>query len=188
MGRRCTICTHPERTAIERALLARLPNRRIAAQRGVSEASLRRHFGKHLPEHMARAWKAEQNASAADLLADLRELDAQTREILEEARQNGHLRVALLAVAQRRMNLALHAKLRGAFDRAVQDEMERLQENRVHVYIPDNGRDDLYRSLTVPRVVVDDSKDGAEYKPQAPLPPPYRREPPPSASGGGRVS
>jgi hypothetical protein len=126
--------------AIERALLTRIPNRRIATQQGVSETSLRRHFQKHLPEHMARAWEFEQKASAAHLVADLRELDTQAWEILEEARRSGHLRVALLALAQRRANLELLAKLQGAFDQAVRDDRAHHGAPRVQIYLPENNR------------------------------------------------
>lgn len=49
MPRPCTVCTHDEREAIDRALAAGEPFRRIAAQHsGTSEASLRRHKAQHL--------------------------------------------------------------------------------------------------------------------------------------------
>ena len=84
-------------------------------------------------------------------MADLRDLDAQTQEILDGAREEGLFRVALMALAQRRANLELLAKTRGAFDRAIPLKMHKggtgiLADTDslgdcVHVYIPDNGRD-----------------------------------------------
>lgn len=43
MARTCTICAHPDREAIDKALLeGKLSNRRIAAQCAVTENALRR--------------------------------------------------------------------------------------------------------------------------------------------------
>jgi hypothetical protein len=154
-------------------MLARRPYRRIATENAVSEAALRRHFDKHLPEHLAKAWQAERIASASDLLAELRELDARTAELLDQAQQQGHIRAALQAVAARRANIELLAKLRGALDRKAQTERD--YSGAVAIYIPDNGRDDrAHRTQVIRRVIEDDESDEAS---RPPLPPPYRRQP-----------
>ncbi len=43
MAQTCTICSHAHRTEIEAALVVRVPTRRIAAQYGASDTSIRRH-------------------------------------------------------------------------------------------------------------------------------------------------
>lgn len=54
MSRVCSICVHSERDAIDRDLLAGVPNRRIAAQRAVSEQAIRRHRkAHHLPARVS---------------------------------------------------------------------------------------------------------------------------------------
>lgn len=55
MARSCTVCSHHQREAIESALVAKTPNRRIAAQFAVPETSLRRHAREHLPQVLAHA-------------------------------------------------------------------------------------------------------------------------------------
>ncbi len=43
MGKPCTVCAHPDRSAIDAALEAGHPLRRIAAAHGVSKTALHRH-------------------------------------------------------------------------------------------------------------------------------------------------
>jgi hypothetical protein len=50
MGRQCTVCEHPQRKAIEKLLVdPSSSNRRVAAQHGLAEASVRRHKSDHMP-------------------------------------------------------------------------------------------------------------------------------------------
>ena len=74
MGQRCSICRHPHREEIDRALIAGEPRRRIAARYAVSETSLRRHAKNHLPEKLARAQEVQDVVSADKLLASLQEI------------------------------------------------------------------------------------------------------------------
>ena len=55
MPRECTVCAHPERAAIDRALVAGEPAPRIAALRRVSADALLRHRANHLPKLLAQA-------------------------------------------------------------------------------------------------------------------------------------
>ena len=49
MARKCRICTHPQRSEIEAALLQNgASNRRISAQYGMGETSVRRHRAAHM--------------------------------------------------------------------------------------------------------------------------------------------
>ncbi len=48
MGRLCTICAHPERLAIDKALEPGRAFRDIAARFGVSKAALHRHWRAHV--------------------------------------------------------------------------------------------------------------------------------------------
>jgi hypothetical protein len=50
MPRLCTICTHPQRTVMERALSDGIPLRTIADHWSVSKTALIRHKADHLPE------------------------------------------------------------------------------------------------------------------------------------------
>ena len=58
MPRVCTICTHAERDAIDRALIEAAPMRRIAAKHSLAETSVRRHAARHLPAMLVLAAEA----------------------------------------------------------------------------------------------------------------------------------
>lgn len=115
MARTCTICQHPDREAIDNALLeGKLSNRRIAAQCAVTENALRRHVAAgHLPKHLAKAQEAGEVAKADTLLARLKALNAETRAILSEARAGQDNALALKAIARCEKQLELEARLLG---------------------------------------------------------------------------
>lgn len=70
MARPCTVCSHPERQAVDAAILRGDKNRRVAAQYNLVESSIRR----HLP-HLARAVQAAQ-AAQATMVRQQRTLDS----------------------------------------------------------------------------------------------------------------
>ncbi len=116
MARTCTICEHPEREAIDRALVGETSNLSISAQFGVSESAARRHKGNHLPAKLAKAHEAEEVAHADNLLGQVRALQSKTLSILLRAEGAGDLRTALSAVREARGNVELLAKLSGELD------------------------------------------------------------------------
>lgn len=113
MPRTCTVCVHSERTVIDEALLAGEPNRRIAAQHGVSEQAVRRHKGDHLPGHLVKAHEVEEVADADTLLSRLRGLNRETAAILKEAREGGTKdnELALKAIARVEKQIELEGRL-----------------------------------------------------------------------------
>jgi hypothetical protein len=105
--RTCTVCTHPDRPAIDAALLAGEPFRHIAARTGTSTGALQRHKDEHLPAALIHAQEAEQVAQADDLFAQVRDLQRRTLRILDDAEQAGDRRTAPAAVREARGNLEL---------------------------------------------------------------------------------
>jgi hypothetical protein len=83
--RACTVCTHPELEAINRALVQGLPNRRIASHHDVTERAVRNHKAGHLPAALAKAQEAREVAKADDLLSDVRGLQERALGILDKA-------------------------------------------------------------------------------------------------------
>ena len=62
----CSVCTHAERSAIDRALATGAGKyRNISERYGVSIAALSRHAAAHLPLHLARAEDAAEAAAPA---------------------------------------------------------------------------------------------------------------------------
>jgi hypothetical protein len=116
MPRRCTVCEHPEREEIDRALVGDASNRSVASLYDVSEAAVRRHKAKHLPTKLAKAHKVEEVARADELLRQVRSLQSKTLNILLQAESAGDLRTALSAVREARGNVELLAKLSGELD------------------------------------------------------------------------
>lgn len=73
MTRTCTVCQHPERQAIDRALVGEAtPYRRIAEQFSVSGTALLRHKADHLLAEIVAAWQEERAANGQELAGELR--------------------------------------------------------------------------------------------------------------------
>jgi len=65
MPRRCTVCDHPQREAIDAALVSDSePNRAIADRFGIGLSALGRHRREHIPEALARAQQARGDRAA----------------------------------------------------------------------------------------------------------------------------
>src|SRR5215469_12381261 len=64
MPRTCTLCNHPRRDGIDRALLAGDSYRYIASQYGTSTGALQRHKADHLRPALVKAYQAKENAGA----------------------------------------------------------------------------------------------------------------------------
>jgi hypothetical protein len=116
MPRTCTVCEHPEREAIDRALVGETSNLSVSSLFGVSESAVRRHKANHLPAKLVMAEKAAEVAQADDLLQQVRDLQARTLAILEAAEHTNQHRTALAAIREARSNLELLAKLLGELD------------------------------------------------------------------------
>ena len=116
MPRVCTVCSHPERPAIDRALVQGAAYSGIARRFGLSDDAVIRHKTDHLPVLLRRAYDAEETARADDLLGELRDLQATTLGILRKAERAGKLGTAVMAIGQARRNLELLAKLIGQLD------------------------------------------------------------------------
>jgi hypothetical protein len=115
MPRRCTICSHEHRDAMEDAFIAGQAKRRIASQHGVTERAVRYHMREHLPALLALARDAERAARADTLLDRMEALQSQTLAILDAPEDQ---RTALAAIAQARRNLELIAEVTRELDRA----------------------------------------------------------------------
>lgn len=116
MPRVCTICAHPERDAIDAALLGGESFRTIAHRLSVSLDALKRHKRDHLPEHLSKAARAAEAADATDLLGQMADLHRRTLAILKLAEGAGDGRMALMAVREARGNLELLGKLSHQLD------------------------------------------------------------------------
>jgi len=117
MPRTCTICFHPDRAAIDEALVAGDGFASIARQHAVSQDAVARHRAGHLPERIAQTPKAADVAAAEDLLGQVRALRSKAMSILIAAERQGDLRTALAGVREARGCLELLLEVEGEIDR-----------------------------------------------------------------------
>ena len=117
MPRVCSVCTHPNRAEIDRALLAgETSNRRVAAQYAVTERAIRDHKRNHLAARMQQA--AAKNAeadirTAIDVVGQLKAINGAALQVLKDARSANDGDLALKAIDRIQRQLELQAKLMG---------------------------------------------------------------------------
>lgn len=116
MPRTCTVCQHPERTAIDRALVGGKACREIAALYRVSPDAVERHAAKHLPQTLIEARKAADDEHALDVVKQLRAINGASLRILHEAQQGQDPQTALKAIDRIQRQIELQAKLLGQLD------------------------------------------------------------------------
>ena len=113
LPRKCSVCTHGEREAIDLALINRESYRDVARRFDVSRSAVERHTREHLPKSLSRAREAETVASASHLLAVVVNLQGRAMGILDGAEKAGDLRTALSAIREARGCIELLARLAG---------------------------------------------------------------------------
>ncbi len=118
MPRKCTICHHDDREAIDAALVTREPFRHIAAQHGVSTSALVRHSDDHIPAELTKAQEAADAARADSLLAQVVDLRDKALGVLTKAESSDDLRAAIAAIREARGCVELLAKLAGELQNA----------------------------------------------------------------------
>jgi len=115
--RTCTICSHPEREAIDAAIVVGEPYRAIAARTGTTPSALSRHKRDHLPAAVARAQDALEVAQADDLLAQLAALRADAQRIGAKAEKAESYPAALQAVREQARVITLLLEVAGELSR-----------------------------------------------------------------------
>ncbi len=121
MPRICTVCTHPARAAIDKALVSGEAVTSVQSRYvSVHKMALYRHKDEHLPLRLVKAHAAAEVAQADSLLAQVGELRARAMSILDTAEADGQLMPALAAIREARSCLELLAKLLGELSDAPQ--------------------------------------------------------------------
>jgi len=107
MGVPCSICVHPEREAIDHAIVSGLSVRGIACQWHVGRESVRRHGINHISPALAAMQAQREEQGAATLLDRVESLILRTERLLSTAEQSGAVTTALAAVREQRELLRL---------------------------------------------------------------------------------
>jgi hypothetical protein len=114
MAQRCTVCDHPERAAIDRALVDGVPGAAALGERyGLARSSVKRHAARHVPAAVAAASEAATVARGDALLARVEALTVETHRILRTAKREKDHELALRAIARLEKQTELLARLLG---------------------------------------------------------------------------
>ncbi len=150
MARTCTVCRHPDRPAIDQALVNRRPFRDIACHFNVGRMAAVRHYDEHLPATLAEAKQAEETARADDLLEQVRALRTKSLSILLAAEKAGDLKTALTGVQTALACLELLGELSQQIDRRpVVNLVASPEWLQVRAIVLDVLRDDPARRLSL---------------------------------------
>ncbi len=118
MPRTCTICSHPQRDAIDQAIVTGMANRPIASQFQVGYKAVERHAAGHIKQAIKQSQVAKEEAQTLDVVRQLVTINTVTLAILKEARDTKENNLALSAVDRVMKQLELQAKLLGDLDSA----------------------------------------------------------------------
>jgi hypothetical protein len=112
----CTVCTHPQRSQIDRELAGGAPHHELVALYRVSKDAVSRHSATHLPAQVVKAQAAEDVKQALDVLQQLKAINGATLQILQQARAVGDGDLALRAIDRIQRQIELQARLLGELD------------------------------------------------------------------------
>lgn len=116
MSRVCTVCSCPDRPAIDAAIVAGTPYRDIALRFSLGLMAIQRHATKHISETVARSQEAREEAQALDVVKQLKAINGAAMAILRDARAAGDPDTQLKAIDRIQRQIELQAKLLGDLD------------------------------------------------------------------------
>lgn len=112
MSRYCRACFHPDRAAIDAALVEHAAGyARLAARFGLSYGGIRRHERDHLARGFQDAQELHAMIDTEALVAKLEELDGAVHRVLSRGESSGDDRLVLLAVKEGRGNVETLARI-----------------------------------------------------------------------------
>jgi transposase len=115
LPRPCSICVHPQATAIAKDLIAGVSYRDIAGRFGISKSALERHRA-HIEQALAKAQNkatAKGEAEAETLLDRLKAMNSETLSILRSAKKAKNPDLALRAIARLEKQAEIEGRLLG---------------------------------------------------------------------------
>src|SRR5689334_4647648 len=113
----CTVCVHPAREEINRALITNKPYRSVAKRFGVSEPATFRHR-QHMPTALVKAREAEEIAKADSLVDELHALASKARALMAKAEESDDIKTALVGLREIARLLELRARVAGEISAA----------------------------------------------------------------------
>lgn len=122
MARKCSICEHPKRAEIEKAMLDGASLGEIAKRFGTTKSSLHRHRKDHVTANLAQAKQAREVANAETVLDYSATLRDKALDILDKAEESKDWTLALRAIRECKGVLKLLAEVSGELKGEVQPQ------------------------------------------------------------------
>ena len=115
MPRLCSVCSHPQAFEINEAILGlgedgKLSNGAISKRYMLDDSAVQRHKA-HIPELLLKAKEGMEAYDAAAILAKIRDLELETLEQLEAAKEDEDRKHVLAAIREQRANLELVSRI-----------------------------------------------------------------------------
>jgi len=127
MPRPCTICTHPEREAIDHALVSGMSNRAIACQWHVGREAVRRHARAHISPALTALQAESDRARARTILDRMESQYAILEELVRTAGESGQAGLVVNASRELRQTAELLARISGELDTRPQVTINLMQ-------------------------------------------------------------
>lgn len=123
----CTICSHPSKLDMDRALAEGKTLAAIGRQWGVSTEALRNHRDNHLTRQMVKAVQTREAINHLNILSNIDDLITRTKSILDEAESNKNYGLALAAINSARGTYELLCKIAIALHDTRREELDAEQ-------------------------------------------------------------
>jgi hypothetical protein len=114
--RACTLCVHPARDAIDKAIVSEVNKSAIARKYGLTTHAIRRHRAGHLSPALVKANEKREDRRAGSLLDQVKELLEEARSVLEDAKADRKGVISINAIREMRSTLELIGRLTGELD------------------------------------------------------------------------
>ena len=112
----CTVCPHPDREAIDEALVLGTSMTQLATTYELSKDAVRRHRTAHLSPALRKVVEARQSGGSVKAIDRLEELYTRASALLDRAEEKGSTRDGVAAIGQLRGIVETLAKLTGELD------------------------------------------------------------------------
>ena len=111
MGQVCLICTHPNRDAMERAIVKGTSLRQLAKDYGVGYDSLYNHSKEHIPKSLVEAFSRVELSTKYDLLMEIEDILHKAKDIFDRNYEAKKDAIALKSLGETRNTIDLLARI-----------------------------------------------------------------------------
>jgi hypothetical protein len=108
---RCTVCNHPSRAEIDRALINGVPLRTLAATHSLSSSALFRHT-RHIREQLVVEQRQAEQSQVSQFLENLELLEFRLNRLYHKAEESHSLYISLGCLQESLRILSLKEKIR----------------------------------------------------------------------------